>query len=535
MATKKLMTNLDWDIYSLAGSVGLLASNVALGGLLPFGNLIPLALTSVSGGMALNSFLNNRWDRIFKNNNICNTEGQFPELLHEFKANDGSEIKYIFKMPNKLTPKTLIECQNILESSLHKPMRISTTKNFYAEITVFEKPSLNYFWYKVFKSCGFKNKEGEYPNYLQSQETKIGYKHIFKLPFGLCVEIFESNKPLIQSAINKPLKLSVTPDNKLIIQEFEIQFASFYKPKFNLNDKVKKDSKITYIDLFEDKHFITQDLVYPIGITLTENGLEITYVDLIDEPNILVAGTNGSGKTSFVKYLLTLMILQGIEIKIIDLKFGGDYNIFKNHDNLTTFIKESNIAKEELFKIEKTMNERYKLLDDADCGNYRDYNKKHPNEPMKPLVVVIDEYYMLNGKNLKIVDVLNPILAKARACNIKFILSLQRPCKDNLDPVLKANLNHTIGLRANNTYNSGIILSEGDSRLFTDLHDKGEAIILDMYQDTIFKSFYLDDDEIKRIIKPKCSRKQIPTNEIKNDKVIPLDSKKDKRVDLIAK
>ena len=181
------------------------------------------------------------------------------------------------------------------------------------------------------------------------------------------------------------------------------------------------------------------------------------------------------------------------------------------------------------------MNERYKLLDDADCGNYRDYNKKHPNEPMKPLVVVIDEYYMLNGKNLKIVDVLNPILAKARACNIKFILSLQRPCKDNLDPVLKANLNHTIGLRANNTYNSGIILSEGDSRLFTDLHDKGEAIILDMYQDTIFKSFYLDDDEIKRIIKPKCSRKQIPTNEIKNDKVIPLDSKKDKRVDLIAK
>ena len=555
MANKKGITTLDKDLYSLVGSVGLLAGNIALGGFIPFGNLIPIALTSITGGMALNSFFNNTWEKIFKDNTICNTDGEYPKLLHEFKANNNTETKYIFKMPKRLTPYTLIEAQSILESAMHKPMKISVTKNFYAEVTVFEKASLNHVWYKIFKGCGIKNKLGEYPQFVKAEETKIGLRHIFKLPIGLCIEIFENITPLIQSAINKPVKLSITQENLLVIQEYQVQYSPFYTPKYNLKFETKNTDKVNYVDLSKEEY---QDLVFPIGITLTPEGEKIIYINLVDEPNILLAGTTGSGKSSLIKSLLTAMALRNIEIKIFDLKFSGDYNVFRNYKHLTTFITDLDVARNELNKIKNTMDERYKKLNQTNCRNYLVYNHKFKNDQMKPIVVVIEEYYMLNSKKNKATDILNPILSKCRACNIKFVIILQRPCKDNLDPVLKANLNHTIGFRVVSKPNSTIVLGDGDERLFTDLHDKGEAIIHDMYQDVQFKSFFLEDDDdsnqtslekygilfditIEMIIAHKCKKpseqsiEEIPENKPIETKTIPIESLKNKKVSLVAK
>lgn len=555
MSNKKGMTILEKDLYSLAGSVGLLAGNVALGSFIPFGNLIPLALTSITGGMTLNHYLNDTWGKIFKDNKICNTDGQYPKLLHEFKANNNTETKYIFEMPSKLTPYSLIEAQSVLESAMHKPMKISVTKNFYAEITVFEKASLNHVWYKIFKTCAIRNKLGEYPQFIKAEETKIGLRHIFKLPIGLCVEMLDDISPLIQSAINKPVKLSITQDNLLVIQEYQVEYSPFYTPKYSLRFETKDTDKVTYIDL---KDYKTQELVFPIGITFMPEGIKIVCIDLRDEPNILVTGTTGSGKSSFIKCLLTNMILKNIEIKVFDLKFSGDYNVFRNYKHLTTFITDLDVARNELSKIRTTMDERYKKLNHNNCKNYMVYNHKFKNDQMKPIVVILEEYYMLNTKQYKATDILNPILSKCRACNIKFIIVLQRPCSENLEPVLKANLNHTVGFRAVSKPNSTVVLGDGDYRLFTDLHDKGEAIIHDMYQDVQFKSFYLEDDDdsnqtslekygvlfditIEMIIAHKCktpSEQPIEEIPIIENKPIPIETlkqTKSKKVNLFAK
>lgn len=528
MAIKKVTTNFEKDIYSLTGSAVLLASNAVLS-FLPFGNIIPLALTSISGGFMLTDLFNSKWDKTFKEVGLINKDGKMPKKLHEFKDDD--KTTYIFETPSPMTAYDLIKYQDNIEASIHKPMRITVTKNFYAKVEVFEKTSLSFVWDKIFKSCGIKNKEGEYPEFIETEETKIGNKYIFKLPYGLCIEIFENMKPLIQSAIKKPLKFNLTPDYKLTIQEYDLHYQKFYTPNYNSIRPIKGK------------------LIFPIGITLTENGQQIVNVDLTDEPHILVAGTNGSGKTNFIKCLLTAMILQNIEIKILDLKFGGDYNILKNYKYLTTFTKDVVVARNEITKIKDTMNERYHLLDITNCKDYISYNNKHKNIPMKPIVVVIEEYYMLNTKKNRIVEEMNQILAKSRACNIKFILSLQRPCKDNLDPILKANLNHTVGFRTVSIPNSEVVLGEGDNRLFKELHDKGEAIVHDMYQDVTFKSFYLEDDEesnknkltttIEKLIASKCVEKNIQIEEPKSnvDKTIPIEKlrqKKEGKVDLMC-
>lgn len=242
---------------------------------------------------------------------------------------------------------------------------------------------------------------------------------------------------------------------------------------------------------------------YPIGVTITATGEKIVYIDLENQPHMLVGGITGSGKTSFLKCLLIGMILKDIDLIIIDMKMGGDYNVFRYYGNLKAFVKTIPEAENVIDKIRELMETRFNELDKTNCKDFRDYNLKY-DDKMKPLVVLIEEYTMLS-KNKNFNNELNVILAQSRAVNIKVILSIQRPCHENLDTKLKANLNHTVAFKAKNSYNSEILLDKGDLRAVSDLHGKGEAILSNDTQDVMFKSFYLDDKDIRKMIKDKLN------------------------------
>jgi S-DNA-T family DNA segregation ATPase FtsK/SpoIIIE len=255
-------------------------------------------------------------------------------------------------------------------------------------------------------------------------------------------------------------------------------------------------------------------MIFPLGVTITAEGSKIVYIDLESQPHILVGGITGSGKTSCIKCLLTAMCLQDVELKIIDMKMGGDYNVFRNYKYLTAFIKNIEDAEIEINKIRTLMIDRFQELDRTNCKDFKDYNKRFKNT-MKPIVVLIEEYTMLSDDK-KFNKELNIILAQARAVNIKIILSIQRPCHENLNTKLKANLNHTIAFKVRNTYNSEILLDKGDYRAVNNLHGKGEAILTNDNQDVEFKSYFLEDREIKKMIFMKCYMgNMIPQQNIK--------------------
>lgn len=242
---------------------------------------------------------------------------------------------------------------------------------------------------------------------------------------------------------------------------------------------------------------------YPIGVTITTTGEKIVYIDLESQPHMLVGGITGSGKTSFLKCLLTGMVLREVDLIIIDMKMGGDYNVFRYYKNLKAFVKNVQEAEVVIDKIKDLMIDRFNKLDKTNCKDFKDYNKKHNNE-MTPLVVLIEEYTMLS-KDKKFNNELNIVLAQARAANIKVILSIQRPCHENLDTKLKANLNHTVAFKVKNSYNSEILLDKGDLRAVKDLHGTGEAILTNDTQDVLFKSFFLSDKAIHKMIKDKLN------------------------------
>lgn len=485
------------DLYTTFASVGLLVGNTVFN-FIPGGNIIFLVLSSITGAFLVDDILSSKWDKIFKNVGIYNNDKAFPKHIKTEETE--KEIKHTFSVPVGVNVFSFYNSQSLLESALCSKIKIEN-EGSKVVIREYKNYSIESKWEQVFKNCGLRNKDGQYPILEEIIETKIGNRYIFKLPPGFCLEVFQRYLPMFESAFRKPFKLSLTKDYKLVMQIFDVKFKTRYKPCYDVRIK---------------------NMIYPLGISLTINGDEEVKIDLTDEPHILVAGINGSGKTSFIKCLLTAMCLRETEIKIIDLKMGGDYNVFQKYKHLTSFIKDVDQAKVEIKKVRRLMEERYKELNKTNCKDFRDYNKRF-DDSMKPIVVLIEEYIMLNGKkNSYFINDLNVLLAQARACNIKFILSLQRPCHENLDPRIKANCNHVVGFRVNNTHNSGIVLGEGDSRLFTDLHSKGECILMNDNQGIMFKSYFLEDREIVKIIKPYTDESKKTDEVVEDSRIIPM-------------
>lgn len=486
------------DIYSTLGSLGLLVANTAFN-FIPGANIFFIVISAITGGFLIDGILTSKWDRLFKNIGIYNNDKVFP--AHISTEESDRTIKHTFSVPTGVSIIDFYNAQKLLESALCSRVKI---ENEGSKVIIMQYKSFDVErkWEEVFRHTGLRNKDGQYPILEEIIETKIGKRFIFKLPLGFCLEIFQKYKPFFETAFHKPLKLELTKDYKLVMQIYDVRFKSRYKPFYDVQGG--------------------NNMIYPLGVALTINGDEEVKIDLTDEPHILVAGINGSGKTSFIKCLLTAMILRETEIKIIDLKMGGDYNVFKKYKHLTAFIKDVGQAKAEIKNVRRTMEERYKELNKTDCKDFRDYNKRFDNS-MKPIVVLIEEYIMLNSKkNSDFINDLNILLAQARACNIKFILSLQRPCGDNLDPRIKANCNHIVGFGTNNTYNSAIVLGQGDERLFKDIHSKGECILLNDHQDIMFKSYFLEDREILKMIKPFTDESKKVDEVVEDNRVIQL-------------
>lgn len=488
------------DIYSTLGSTGLLVANMAFN-FIPGANIFFLAMSCLTSGILIDDMLSSKWQKLFDNLGLYTKDKQYPKHIKE--EENQIEIKHYFKLPTGISYQDILRRQDLLEGYFKRKVKIEQ-ENGYVTIREFKTQTYELKWDEIFSAIGFKNNEGLSPKLLEVIETKIGNRFIFKLPYGFHIGQFEKIKPTIESAFHKPIKLDLTHDYKLIVQIYDVKFKKRYKPKYDVVS--------------------INNLIYPLGIALTIDGEQEVLIDLTDEAHILVAGINGSGKTCFIKCLLTAMILRETEIKIIDLKMGGDYNAFKKYKNLTAFINHGDDiidqANKEIKNVRKIVSNRYAELNKTSCSNYKDYNKKFDNA-MKPLVVLIEEYVLISDDKQSKRD-LNILLAQARACNVKFILSLQRPCHENLDPKIKANCNHVVGFRVNNTFNSGIVLGQGDDRLFTDIHSAGEAILANSNQDIMFKSYYLDDWEIKKIIKPHCDNLKKTDTVIDDDRVIPM-------------
>lgn len=347
-------------------------------------------------------------------------------------------------------------------------------------------------WKDIFKSSGL-YVDDKFPVLKRTENNKIGKRYLFKVPYGLCLKDFERRIEEIQMALREPIKLDLTYDYLIAIQIYHLAYKKEYKL---INNLLK-----------------TNDLVFPVGVTLTTEGPEnVSFEFSRSNSHMLVCGGTGKGKTVFMQNLIAqAMLKRNVEAYICDLKATGSYNNFKNCMNLKEIVKNDNDTVRILKFLKNIMQQRYKQLDECNLNDCREYNEKFPSNKMKSIILLIEEFVILS-KNKTVIDLLNLLLAQASGAGIHVWLTVQRPDAKTLDTRLKGNLSYTVAFKAKNSSNSEIYLDKGDYRAATDLKKPGEAILIKDDEDIYFKSYYSTQEEIFEMVrKTYVNKKQART------------------------
>jgi S-DNA-T family DNA segregation ATPase FtsK/SpoIIIE len=207
---------------------------------------------------------------------------------------------------------------------------------------------------------------------------------------------------------------------------------------------------------------------------------EILCADLSDSstPHVLVAGQSGSGKSvllqSIVAGLLQFHSPEAIRFVLVDPKrvtFNGASfrSAIAAHleGPIRSGLEDTLPVVEQLVEL---MEERYQLFEAAQVMDIEEFNEQaSPSERLNRRVLVVDEFQdLFTDKNATqtFFAGVKRLGSKARAAGVHLVLATQRPDRDTVPPIIKANLGGKIALQVASQPNSKIILDKvGAERL----------------------------------------------------------------------
>jgi S-DNA-T family DNA segregation ATPase FtsK/SpoIIIE len=266
----------------------------------------------------------------------------------------------------------------------------------------------------------------------------------------------------------------------------------------------------------------------PILIGKTVTG-ECVTADLTKMPHLLIAGATGSGKSVCINTIVMsiLMTLPPKEIKLmmIDPK-KVELTQYSNLPHmLAPVITESHGAYAALQWLVKEMHQRYDILKHLGLRNITAFNQRKISKKEKelkeelnleipeklPLIVAIfDEFadlMMVSSSDLE--TPIARIAQMARAVGIHLILATQRPSREVITGIIKANFPSRVAFKVSSRINSQIILDEVGAE---SLLGNGDLLFSPPGSSQLIRAqgAYIRDDDINKIIDYICEK--YPTN-----------------------
>lgn len=230
-----------------------------------------------------------------------------------------------------------------------------------------------------------------------------------------------------------------------------------------------------------------------------------TILDLSKEPNILLTGMPGSGKTvttmSALTYLGCMYNEDEIDIYISDLK-RVSLNIFEQMKNIKQYAKTTTDTEVMIDEICNIVKERQDILIESKTNNINEYNDKYPQSKMKYIFVAIEELSLYtNSRDLtNQKDKLNILLDNAKMCGLCVWSTM---ANSNIDNSLKTRFDKIIAFKTIKSEN--IIITNPDTqKAIKNLNGNGHGYILSSSgEHTEFQAFYINNDTAKKILEEK--------------------------------
>lgn len=352
-----------------------------------------------------------------------------------------------------------------------------------AEMSLWQKLQIRKKMVKAFKQGQFYLGDIERPILPKIHSVNVGETTTvtFTLPNGLDPKLIKKNVYVFQQIFGKNAQV-----------DGEIK-------KFTLTVKSNVQKvKIPYD--FEQLKKIIENKGYfmPIVAGKDINGKMHIY-DAVNNPNLLIFGQPGSGKSSILHVILTTLIQyfppEQLQLVLADFKMSefGVYEGVEHVKNGSICYTVSDL-KPHLAYLKNELTIRGQLLKKY---RVRHMNKVPKEERRSSVILAIDEFVMIRDKEV-MAEILQ-IASLGRAYAIYVILSMQRPSHKILDSDIRGVISVRMGFRTVDLRNAIMGETPGSEKISK---DEPGTFLLNLDELIELRAPYLGEEEVEQILEP---------------------------------
>ena len=288
----------------------------------------------------------------------------------------------------------------------------------------------------------------------------------------------------------------------------------------------------------------SKEVKLPIGKAVDKEGFEFLAFKTKDMlSNALLCGGVGSGKTNFLKGVITSLSLnyspEEIELWLVDMKNEAGFSIFNNlqlpHATKYAFSAESELINDLFSQLKKEMDERYAYFTQFSVDNLEDASKLENIDPSKlrRIILIIDEFASIFTEDAPFVEEISInlllIIQKGRAMGINLLLAAQ-----NFNNIKSSSFTQAVSLiptriLLKSSPEAASSILGYSNKGYVEITKIGQGLINNNFGEInndggnyFFKSFLLDNEDLDPILKD--LKNEVNTQGLKVNKVNFIDA-----------